>query len=78
MAKRLTTSMFAPVSSANRRPFSSTLAQWAMPWIAVPRQDVLFEDGVEDQGDVQCHDRLTNCGAVAWNDRFKAGSTKSP
>jgi hypothetical protein len=38
MAKRRTSSIFAPVSPAKQRPFSSTLAQWAMPWCPSQRR----------------------------------------
>jgi hypothetical protein len=32
--------------------------------VAAPREDILFEDGVEDQADILCHD--DPLGDTAW------------
>ena len=59
MAKSCTTSMLAPLSSANRSPFARTRAQCGDTVIAIRREDILFEDGVENQGKVESgHGRL--------------------
>ena len=74
MAKRLTTSMFAPVTPSQAEPVLQNPGPTGHPVIAVPRAGVLFEGGVEDLVDIRCHDDAARPSGAVERERVSSVS----